>query len=68
MSEYGAEEDTISSDILVMKVTYSYALPQNYYHYVRMQDGLSMKRKPTNDINELQNYINLGLPNLTCFI
>lgn len=64
MSEYGAEEDTISSDILVMKVTYSYALPQNYYQYVRMQDGLSMKRKPTNDINELQNYINLGLPNL----
>ena len=55
---------TINGNTLTMSVTYSYTLPQNYYQYIRMQDGLSMKRKPTNDSNELQKYINIGLPNL----
>ena len=55
---------TINGNTLTMSVTYSYTLPQNYYQYIRMQDGLSMKRKPTNDSSELQKYINVGLPNL----
>ena len=54
----------INGDMLTMSVTYSYTLPQNYYQYVRKQDGLSMKHKPSNDASELQEYENIGLPNL----
>ena len=52
---------SINSNILEMQTTKYYTLPENYYQYIRKQDGLSVKTKPSSDINH---YINVGIPNL----
>ena len=52
---------SINGNSLTMEVTRYYTLPANYYQYIRKQDGLSMKVKPSTDINH---YINVGIPNL----
>ena len=63
---YVSEEDdnyehSISNGTLNMEMTRYYTLPDNYYQYIRKQDGLSMKTKPSSNINY---YINVGIPNL----
>ena len=52
---------SINGDTLNMEVTKFYTLPSNYYQYIRKQDGLSMKVKPS---AHLEYYINLGISNL----
>lgn len=52
---------SINNSTLNMEVTQYYTLPDNYYQYIRKQDGLSMKVKPSAN---LSHYINVGIPNL----
>ena len=52
---------SINGNSLTMEVTRYYTLPDNYYQYIRKQDGLSMKTKPSSNINH---YLNVGIPNL----
>ena len=52
---------SINGDTLTMEVTRNYTLPDNYYQYIRKQDGLSMKTKPSSNLNY---YINVGISNL----
>ena len=52
---------SINGDTLTMEVTRNYTLPDNYYQYVRKQDGLSMKTKPSSNLSY---YINVGISNL----
>lgn len=52
---------SINGNSLNMEVTRYYTLPQNYYQYIRKKDGLSMKVKPSTDI---EHYINVGISNL----
>ena len=52
---------SINGDTLTMEVTKNYTLPDNYYQYIRKQDGLSMKTKPSSNLNY---YINVGISNL----
>ena len=59
--ENGNYTYSINSGTLNMQVTKYYTLPSNYYQYIRKQDGLSMKVKPSANINY---YINVGIPNL----
>ena len=53
---------SINNGTLNMEVTRYYTLPANYYQYIRKQDGLSMKVKPSE--GDLGHYINVGIPNL----
>ena len=52
---------SISNNELSMEITKYYTLPDNYYQYIRKQDGLSMKTKPSSNLNH---YINVGISNL----
>lgn len=52
---------SIDRGTLNMEVTRYYTLPENYYQYIRKQDGLSMKVKPSTNLGY---YINVGIPNL----
>ena len=52
---------SINGNSLTMEVTRYYTLPDNYYQYIRKQDGLSMKKKPSSNLNH---YINVGISNL----
>ena len=52
---------SIDNGTLNMEVTRYYTLPSNYYQYIRKQDGLSMKVKPSTNLGY---YINVGIPNL----
>ena len=52
---------SINGNSLTMEVTRNYTLPENYYQYIRKQDGLSMKVKPSSNLNY---YLNVGIPNL----
>ncbi len=52
---------SISDGTLTMEITKYYTLPENYYQYIRKQDGLSMKTKPSTDLSY---YINVGISNL----
>ncbi len=52
---------SIDNGTLNMEVTRYYTLPSNYYQYIRKQDGLSMKVKPSANLGH---YINVGIPNL----
>ena len=52
---------SINGNSLTMEVTRYYTLPDNYYQYIRKQDGLSMKTKPSSNLNH---YLNVGIPNL----
>lgn len=50
-----------AAEMLTMEATSSYELPDNYYQYIRIRDGLSMKNKPSNADTE---YKNVGIENL----
>ncbi len=52
---------SINNGTLNMEVTRYYTLPSNYYQYIRKQDGLSMKVKPSTNLGY---YINVGISNL----
>ena len=52
---------SIKGNSLTMEVTRYYTLPDNYYQYIRKQDGLSMKTKPSSNLNH---YLNVGISNL----
>lgn len=52
---------SINGNSLTMEVTRNYTLPDNYYQYIRKQDGLSMKVKPSSNLNY---YLDVGIPNL----
>ncbi len=58
--EYKSNLDD-SAEMLTMEATSSYELPDNYYQYIRIRDGLSMKTKPSNADTE---YKNVGIENL----
>ena len=65
MSVYDEDNNykySIDNGTLNMEVTRYYTLPANYYQYIRKQDGLSMKVKPSD--KDLGQYINVGIPNL----
>ena len=59
--ESGNYTYSINNGMLDMQVTKYYTLPDNYYQYIRKQDGLSMKSKPSSHI---EYYTNVGIPNL----
>lgn len=52
---------SIKGNSLNMEVTKYYTLPNNYYQYIRKQDGLSMKTMPSSNLDY---YVNIGIPNL----
>ena len=52
---------SLNNGMLEMEMTKHYTLPDNYYQYIRKQDGLSMKVKPSANLDY---YINVGIPNL----
>ena len=58
--EYKSNLDD-AAEMLTMEATSSYELPDNYYQYIRIRDGLSMKTKPSNANTE---YKNVGIENL----
>ncbi len=58
--EYKSNVDD-AAEMLTMEATSSYELPDNYYQYIRIRDGLSMKTKPSNADTE---YKNVGIENL----
>ena len=58
--EYKSNVDD-AAEMLTMEATSSYELPDNYYQYIRIRDGLSMKVKPSNADTE---YKNVGIENL----
>ena len=58
--EYSSNLDD-AAEMLTMEATSSYELPDNYYQYIRIRDGLSMKTKPSNANTE---YKNVGIENL----
>lgn len=53
----------ISGETLTMTADASYTLPKEYYQYIRLSDGLSMKTPPTNG-NLSTEYKNVGISNL----
>ena len=58
--EYKANVDD-AAEMLTMEATSSYELPDEYYQYIRLKDGLSVKTKP----NEADTkYKNVGIENL----
>lgn len=58
--EYESKVDDVA-EMLTMEATSSYELPDNYYQYIRIRDGLSMKTIPSNADKE---YKNVGIENL----
>ena len=59
--EYKSKLDD-AAEMLTMEAMGYYTLPENYYQYIRLQDGLSMKKKPTSNLNT--DYKNVGISNL----
>ena len=53
---------SIDNGTLNMQITKYYTLPENYYQYIRKQDGLSMKTKPSE--SKINQYVNVGISNL----
>lgn len=51
-----------SAETLTMESTGYYTLPEYYYQYIRLQDGLSMKKRPSSNLDT--DYKNVGISNL----
>ncbi len=53
----------VSGDMLTMKTSMSYTLPEDYYQYIYKANGLSIKKATVEQKNS-GHYINVGVPNL----
>lgn len=53
----------VSGDMLTMKTSMNYTLPEDYYQYIYKANGLSIKKATVEQKNS-GHYINVGVPNL----